>query len=312
MSLYNNAISSIKLGVHDYASGKPERLISAMRNTYAGILLLFKEKLFLLSPADSNEVLLKRKIIPKKDEMGNIVFVGYGKATVDLHEIEERFKFLGVEVEWKVLYNLQKTRNDIEHYYTETKRETIQEFLCKGFLIIHKFLTKELSKNTKEELGKKIWKKLVELKDIYKSEKEECDSEMDKIAWEPDWIKDAIKELSCSNCGSTLLKPQSIEADFNDIILVCNVCDHTKVYEEYFPTLLKEKFQYYDEFGDTNIVICSECELETYNLDEHKCMNCGVTLDHECERCFGKIPPSEIDGSGYCGWCQHQMSKDED
>lgn len=47
--LLKNAIESIENGVADFTSGQPRRVTSALRNlyagVYAGVLLLFKEKL---------------------------------------------------------------------------------------------------------------------------------------------------------------------------------------------------------------------------------------------------------------------------
>lgn len=62
-TLLNNAISSIQIGIEDYESEDERRVLSAVRNLTAGILLLFKEKLSELSPGDSNEVLLKQQIM---------------------------------------------------------------------------------------------------------------------------------------------------------------------------------------------------------------------------------------------------------
>ncbi|MEX2546021.1 MAG: hypothetical protein WD316_12905 [Phycisphaeraceae bacterium] len=44
-SILKNAIDSIELGVEDFRSENPKRLMSAVRNFYAGILLLFKHQL---------------------------------------------------------------------------------------------------------------------------------------------------------------------------------------------------------------------------------------------------------------------------
>ena len=44
-ALFDNAMSSIRMGIEDYAQDKPERSLSAVRNFYAGLLLLAKEVL---------------------------------------------------------------------------------------------------------------------------------------------------------------------------------------------------------------------------------------------------------------------------
>ena len=80
MNLRDNAIGSIKVGVEDAQSGKHERLLSAVRNIHAEILLLSKEALRRLSPPGSNEVLLKETILLKRDAAGAISFEGAGKS----------------------------------------------------------------------------------------------------------------------------------------------------------------------------------------------------------------------------------------
>ena len=91
MDLLGNAIESIRLGVEDFQAGTHPRLMSAVRNIHAGVLLLYKEALRRLSPGDSAEVLVKAKIVPSRDGAGNVVFVGKGTKTADTQQIRERF-----------------------------------------------------------------------------------------------------------------------------------------------------------------------------------------------------------------------------
>jgi hypothetical protein len=44
-TILENAVQSIQIGVEDYESDDPRRMLSAIRNVTAGILLLFKEKI---------------------------------------------------------------------------------------------------------------------------------------------------------------------------------------------------------------------------------------------------------------------------
>ena len=50
MSMLDNAIQSIQIGMEDFHEEDERRVLSAIRNLYAGILLLFKYKLQQLSP----------------------------------------------------------------------------------------------------------------------------------------------------------------------------------------------------------------------------------------------------------------------
>jgi hypothetical protein len=64
VNLLENAIHSTRLYLQDYSAESDDRLLSAVRNLHAGILLLYKEKLHSLSPAGNEEALLKQKIVP--------------------------------------------------------------------------------------------------------------------------------------------------------------------------------------------------------------------------------------------------------
>ncbi len=67
---------------------------------YAGILLLFKHKLALLSPAGSDDVLIKKRVSPKLGKAGEIIWAGEGGKTVDVRQIKERFESLGIDTHW--------------------------------------------------------------------------------------------------------------------------------------------------------------------------------------------------------------------
>jgi hypothetical protein len=61
-TILKNAVTSIQIGIEDYHSADERRSLSAVRNLTAGLLLLFKEKLRRLSPAGSDEVLIKKQL----------------------------------------------------------------------------------------------------------------------------------------------------------------------------------------------------------------------------------------------------------
>jgi hypothetical protein len=118
MSILQNAVDSIALGVEDYDSPDPRRLISCTRNIFAEILLLFKHKLSSLSPPNSDEVLIKQQIFPTLDPATGLQWRGKGKKTVDVQQIRERFESLGVAVDWKRVERINSYRNEIEHYFS--------------------------------------------------------------------------------------------------------------------------------------------------------------------------------------------------
>ena len=57
-AMLQNALSAIRMGIEDYALDRPGRSLSAVRNFYAGVLLLAKEVLVRRAPlADSDAVI---------------------------------------------------------------------------------------------------------------------------------------------------------------------------------------------------------------------------------------------------------------
>jgi len=72
VNLLTNAVEAIQVGVADWRGGSRARLLSAVRNIHAGILLLYKEALLRVSPSESEEVLIKARQAPVKDALGQI------------------------------------------------------------------------------------------------------------------------------------------------------------------------------------------------------------------------------------------------
>jgi len=140
MSILKNAIDSIAVGLEDYSSSDKRRIISCTRNVYAGILLLFKHKLSLLSPANSDEALIKQVVLPIINEEDRVEWKGQGPKTVDLHSIEERFKSLKIDVDWNRLKKINNFRNNIEHYFSNLEQDDIRSLLSNSFVIINDWL----------------------------------------------------------------------------------------------------------------------------------------------------------------------------
>jgi len=134
MDLLTNAIESIRVGIADYQSDQRPRLLSAVRNIHAGILLLFKEKLRRISPKDSNNALMMAKVRPARVANGDVVFVGVGKNTVDVQQIRERFKALDINLDWERFDKVNVARNQVEHLYPQMSQNALQGLISNSFL----------------------------------------------------------------------------------------------------------------------------------------------------------------------------------
>ncbi|MFH1067152.1 MAG: hypothetical protein V1746_04565 [bacterium] len=312
MSLYKNAIDSIKVGVLDLQKGNKIRVISAMRNIYAGILLLIKEKLRQLSPPGSGDVLIQKKILPVMDASGRVVFRGSGKKTVDFNEIKERCENLGIKLDWKKLEDIREIRNDIEHKFSKLPPKAIQKILSESHVLIHDILVKHLHDDPQRIFGEKVWRYLLAEAKIYQTERSKCLKALSSIDWRSAALATAIEEYPCSKCGLDLLIPQNNKVGRENVILKCKVCGQKHKYEELAEDALKKSLSWRDHLsikdgGEENLVNCPFCLKESYIMEEKKCALCGESANHECIRCGDTIPASEISDGDMCLACSIAM-----
>lgn len=313
MSILQNAIDSIAIGIEDFDSSDKRRVISSTRNIFAGILLLFKYKLCNLSPEDSDEVLIKQTVLPSVDELGAIHWIGRGKKTVDVQSIKERFNSLNIKVNWERLDNINRYRNDIEHYYSTLNHTSIQALISNSFIIIRDFIVNELGEDPRVLLGDDTWSKLINVNEVYEKEKKECDISLEGLDYFIQEILCALQEYRCEQCGSDLIQTDSsgdaTEAEFN-----CRTCGNTISYGAIVCEAINEYYSG-DAYiaatsgGDTPVVICPSCGNDAYVYQEAICAACGYSASHECERCGGNIPPEELSDENLCGYCSYMNAK---
>lgn len=224
-TILNNAVLSIQVGLEDYQQKTLERSLSSVRNVYAGMLLLFKEKLRRLSPPGSEESLVKEKIEPKTDSNGEVIFIGTGKRTVTIHQIKERFNSLQVHVDWERLDKVSRIRNDIEHYQSDESPEGVRELLADVFVIISKFVKGELEEEPYNLFGKDTWRALLNVNRVYREERESCIKAIKQFKWSNEKIGQIASDLRCK-CGSNLLVPEGggTTTDFSDVSFKCKAC----------------------------------------------------------------------------------------
>jgi len=316
MRLLENAIKSIQLGVQDFTSRKSDRTISAVRNLYAGILLLFKEKLLRLSPPNTEEVLLKEMIVPCKTPDGSVIFKGVGKKTANLFQIKTRFDNLGIKVDWDRVDTLSRIRNALEHYYIEESRQTINEVVSNTFIIIRDFVIKELGEDPLELLGEKVWNILLDVSEVYEKEFMECRQAMDALNWQLFDLREAMKKASCDWCSSSLIMPIYTDPDdYETIDFKCKSCGNTMSFENIAESCLKEYFSWdiyssIKDGGESPLVQCPNCLKESYIVEEDKCAICGYERKyHDCVRCGASLEVWEQDFGGFCSYCDHVMAK---
>jgi hypothetical protein len=309
MSILKNAVLSIQLGIDDYieAQTSEAKVLSAIRNLTAGLILLFKVKLQELSPEGTDEVLLRSKILPNIDEKGDVFWKGKGNKTVDVDEIIERLTSLGVDgVEWNRLKTLRNIRNEIEHYYSKHPTSRIIEAMASSFYLIQQFVPRHLGLSPQELLGKKYWNYLVDQDAFFTEELKDCQANLLKVQWPARDLINAIPEMTCMDCGSPLVKADNPEANIFDISICCTKCEFVTVYEEfveftlseYFATELHQAARF--KISDP-LLECPSCERLTYIPSDDKCAACLETpRKHTCQTCGDDLDPF---GDGTCSIC---------
>ena len=320
MSILKNAIDSISIGMEDYKSPDHRRMISCTRNLYAGILLLFKHKLAVMSPPGSDEVLIKEKILPVNSSTG-LQWKGKGRKTVDVNDIKERFTSLEISVDWKRIEKIQGYRNEIEHHYSSTPQKSVQTIISDSFLVIRDFIRIHLAQDPLILLGKDTWENMTNIAEVYQAEKDECIESILKIDWKYDSIREAFLKVACDDCGSDLIEEKSAGPNRESSEFRCRSCNKRYDFEnmaelsmdQYFSG---ENFANFKNGGDPVTIDCPSCfRKNTYNLEINECVVCDDSYPTECMGCGGEILPSEmgnIDHPDLCSWCSQVRLKDDD
>lgn len=314
MDLLTNAVESIQVGVEDYQTATRPRLLSAVRNIHAGILLLYKEALRRESPDDSDEVLLKSRNLPSRDTTGKVVIIGVGKKTVDVQQIKERFEGLGMDTDWTRFNRINEVRNDVEHLYPKLDQSALSGLISDSFIIVRDFISEELEDNPRELLGEGTWQALLDVSNVYEKEKQDCMQLLEKANWPSEVVKKGVMSTVCGACGSDLLKP--VEDSFHEINLECSSCGNREGPDSYAEravssALADEAYSALKDGGESPIGSCPECGQEAYVMEERRCAACGNEAEHTCIRCGNEIPAEEMLCSPLCGYCEHMSSKDD-
>ena len=315
MNLLTNAVESVQVGIEDWQRNTRPRLISAVRNIHAGILLLYKERLRQLSPPDSAEVLVRAKTRPIIAADGSLRHIGVGSRTVDARAIQEHFKSLGIATDWDRYKAIAALRNDIEHYYKDVTMDSLQGLIADAFVLIRDFATSELGEEPLVLFGKDTWQTMLDTNAVYSRERSLCDAAMDEVSWASDTLLGGVFSIRCVECGSDLLAP--IEpSEPTEVQLKCRQCGEKEEADSFIPRAIAQatEFQRYLSFDDgldEPVADCPECFKPTYIDAENRCALCGCSVERECARCSHHIPLSEIESSPLCSYCAHMMSKDD-
>jgi hypothetical protein len=313
--LFDNAIKSIQLGVEDYQANDPKRALSAVRNFYAGTLLLAKAVLVNKVPkADPKEVLAAR-LKPVPDGSGGISFDADHK-TIDFSDIGQRFHDFGISIDQTALNDLNRIRNDIEHLYLNVPPNQVLEALGRAFPVVANLL-RHMGQSPHSALGE-CWSAMLGVRDLYKRELAECKATFEGVEWYSKSLSEAV--VVCPECNSHLVEQKNpSNTDRQSAESFCRACGADITAEKLVEAALEAYFEMESHVaakdgGERPLYNCPECSLEAYVIwdEEHGCAWCETVLG-ECGMCSAGLTPDTVsyDNHNFCDYCDYKMSKDD-
>ena len=314
-SLFDNAIQSIQIGIEDYKHNDPKRALSAVRNFYAGTLLLAKEVLVRKAPKAAVMDVLATRFTPVPNSAGGVTLEPNSK-TIDFNELGERFKAFGLMIDRSALAELNKIRNDMEHFYTNATSKKVREAIARAFPVVAD-LFKLLREEPHEHLGES-WEVMLEVKSVYDRELAECEASFAKLDWKSDSMAHATRV--CPQCNSRLIHCNDTNTKIHDYAnSKCRQCGADIAAHELMETALRKFFEAdnYEaakEGAERPLNHCPECSYETYVMigEENGCAWCQLELG-KCLRCDEQLTPNNVafNTNKMCSYCDHIMSKDD-
>lgn len=332
--LKENAVVSIQLGIEDFEvcqkkvaeGGKPARALSAIRNLFSGVLLLFKYRIVLSVPDDKQEQREQliynppHEILPYVDDDGDVEWKPKGKfklTTIDVNNIKSRFETLKIDTNWKVINKLQQCRNHLEHLHPENTLGEIADFVAELFPILRDFIQEELKEDPRELL-QDSWEILLKQHGFFEDTRNKCLNEWRNV-YVPRKMWEILKQCQCESCGSILLAPSRECIDQGENVqnypdtfrYECQVCGDKKLIE----SLLCDQLEilYFQRAKDQDIhpelQECPECYKWTFVTEKGECFWCEYESKYtECSRCGGELDRLELED--LCSGCQNYIVKE--
>lgn len=327
MKLYENAITSIQLGIEDFelSKSKPERALSSVRNLFSGMLLLFKYKIAssVNDPTDAYELIFNPPaILPVLDDEGGFNWRPNGnfkKTTIDVEGIKQRFNNFGIDVNWAIIKTLHDCRNELEHLHPRHTFGELAGFIANLFPVLHDFITEKLHQSPLDILGSS-WKIMLAHKEFYDNELKVCEN-----SWEsadiPEGLQEYLVKCCCENCGSKLIKAnqedidegKTFDRDEDTLKYNCSSCAHSDLICPELFHRLDMAHDYDPRNGDEPLIEeCYACRHHTFLIYEQKCVWCGNTLDYEnCNVCDEHLKQDDQDNDGLCSYHYDLFTKND-
>lgn len=291
-----NGLNSIRVGLEDFdQAANDARLTSAVRNVYAGILILAKGKLYNLSPAGSRGILIR--VVRPELVNQQLELVAVKGKTIGYDDIKKRFEHFRLKLDWTKIERIRAIRNDLEHFYHPGAPSNVREALADAATVIRDLLG-ILNLDPVNDLGQHWWDILLRNQQIFDAELAACRATFGTVHWINETARAASEHLSCRDCKSPLIRQlEATNTQQDRMRLGCAACGIESDMEAAMENAVTQ--QYYGELyeahtqgGEMPVVRCPQCGHDALVLDTAACAACGHTLGpetHWCEVCHNPM-----------------------
>ena len=312
--IFKNAVTSIILGIEDFNVGTDERMLSAARNYYAGLLLLAKECLVRAASTENAMEIIGAKFKPTLDGKDGVKYEVVGHATVDLAQLRQRFKDFKLSWPNVNIDNLQKLRNELEHFHIKKSASAVGEVIAATFPMIVDFF--QILHEDPSKCLNGAWSTIVTRREAFEKVQSSCLDSWKGMNW-PVQVDD-LDKMSCPACYSSLIgQEDSSNEDHRNLIGKCFQCSKKFSRKEIMEMIVQAIYGRDFLYGEDFCIIdsCPECATNTYveNSKISVCYSCGEEVISNCCICGGRLDINEynLELSGMCSYCAYKWEKME-
>ena len=327
--LRKNARLSIDLGVEDYVHGQSDsrRYVTALRNLYSGLLLLYKSHLAFLSK-EQECCIVRSNMDWEVTEDGGIKFKGLKPdcKTVDVSGILDALKKFKIHVDKSAIDRVGKYRNQTEHYFDPNglRGEVVRTHVVDLLKLVRDFTTHAMRIEPGQLFSNQARDVLIRDEQVVEKERAERRDALGRLEWYEPFVKDVFSNVTCPQCNSEFLFPEVQSGAAANAHFVCRTCSGVETYENlmsyYTDDVFIGEFESHVCSSDKGTFVlnagslweCPVCSTIAFDALHGICLVCGHK--GKCAMCGESIMGEDVSAyakSGLCNYCYHRSTKDD-
>lgn len=322
--LLDNAVDAVSMGIEDLgmAAYDMRRGVTAVRNVFAGLLLVYKSHLAKISSSVNSALIWKNVSLRNVD--GRWQYVPDERRTVDVDDILRLFKENGIRIDKEKLKRIRRYRNATEHYYdiNNVPHNTVVEYVVDSLILVRDFIVQYIGKKPEEVFGRDVWHSFLHNNAIVANKRVERAELINGLEWFAPEVKELFLRMGCPHCSSDLLVPQRIDSSKAvEHSFSCFGCGRVSGYDDVVLAFCDDVMFSTIELAENNGIAvmtgfgeCPECAGISFSDELGLCIACGYRDEPVCARCNESIVADEMDvynAHGTCRRCQNLYDRDD-